>query len=105
MTTTCEARYERPDGSLLYCQYLVQHPGNRHSWETIKEADKAEMLEVDKQIVRAQQGDGSVQEFLLLIASGKVDTFLEAILAVTHNRKRTIRNLRGFPNLERRHGT
>lgn len=109
----CAAEYRRPlllDKSepMLLCHYLAGHDTSRHSWQTLADADDYEVQERLAHERRAADGarpvnaDADVQVVLDWINQGDFDTVLEAILASAHNRKRTLRNVRGFPDLERR---
>lgn len=110
-TLLCPHRYERPievdvNQTVLFCHYLLDHPEPRHSFFTLAEVDRQQVAELrresdgDRKPTRNEVED--VQCVLDWINSGDFDTVLEAILAAAHNRKRTIRGLRGFPDLERR---
>lgn len=100
-TELCGVMYERPAASvppLLRCQYIAGHPGERHSWSTVKASDDHEAA------AAAQRDHAPAFEKRLLedIEAGHLDSILEALLNAGHNRKRTLRGLRGFPHLERR---
>jgi hypothetical protein len=103
-TPLCGAVYTRPATTagphreVLTCQYLANHPVERHSWSTVKTTDEHETA------AAAQRDHAVMSEKALLdnIESGYYDTILEAILNAGHNRKRTLRGVRGFPDLERR---
>lgn len=83
----CDEQYQRPDGTLLFCTYprLIAH--DTHSWQRVKVADDATRVDYTPQ---------AVQAYLDSITRGEMDAYLEAILAVTHNRKRAQRGVAGF---------
>lgn len=98
----CGAKYRRPDGTFLACQYLAQHPTDNHSWFAVQAQDDA-----DRETDRAKPFDYTpaiVRNILGAIAAGDLDLYLEALLAVAHNRKRTLRNTWGFPDPVAREG-
>ena len=105
MATTCGAEYERyPTGSIITCQYPADHvPDHIHSWTQLRDQEDRQR-EADAK--EAAQGIGcddatpdDVKALLDAITAGNADPYLEAILAVTHNRKRTLRGTRGFRRL------
>lgn len=112
MTDLCNAQYERvplagPPGvvHILKCQYIKDHPADRHSWYAIHLQDIEDKAAYNQRVqaeVQAVAGDSEVKDILDRIVLGYYDTFIEAILNAAHNRKRTVRGMRGFPNLERR---
>lgn len=110
MAKLCGVVYERPAASvpsLLRCQYLAGHPAERHSWSTVKTSDENEQAEAVRrsQAAAAKRSEASAFEAVQLleyIEAGRFDSILEALLNAAHNRKRTLRGVRGFPNLERR---
>ena len=82
-----------------------------HSWERIWEADSDvihKLLPPPPQLVGGIPGEGmlinstaAVHDFVEAIEHGELDSWLEAILAAGHNRKRALRGVRGFPGLRR----
>ena len=113
----CQAIYTRKLSNLplespvsidVQCTFIKGHPGEKHSWETLKLQDEAdrEVAEERQRLLRGIGGIGhddstpsDVQALLDNIVSGGADPYLEAILAVTHNRKRALRGVRGFGSL------
>lgn len=88
----CEEPYRRPDSSVVFCSFRKGHlntaeASTPHSWTWLRDADK-EMARDDT--------PSDVQAILDAITAGNADPYLEAILAVTHNRKRALRGVRGF---------
>lgn len=108
MTTLCRSIYVRDipgqSGMGLECQYIKGHPSDRHSWYAVEQQDivDAEKAAADEQQRWAQMNDEVVSDLLEDIRCGKWDSFLEALLSAAHDRKRTLRGVRGFPRLERR---
>lgn len=107
MTELCGKTYVRVQGDereYLKCQYIDGHPIDRHSWYAIAEQDivDAEKRKVEEQRQKAEAGDGTVKEVLEQIEAGLWDSYIEVMLSALHDRKRALRNVRGFPNLERR---
>lgn len=91
----CEEPYRRSDGSVVFCSFRKGHLNAAessvpHSWTWLRDAEKA-----------AAQDDtpSDVRAILDAITAGNADPYLEAILAVTHNRKRALRGVRGFGSL------
>lgn len=97
-TELCGMAYARPGGEVLGCQYIAGHPTERHSWFAVKEQDDHDILAN----IQRQQAPSDEKELLERIEAGIYDSVLEALLNAAHNRKRTIRGVRGFPRLERR---
>lgn len=94
----CPLIYDRilPDSlepEHVRCTYIEGHNA-RCSWETLKVIDDAAREHVEE-----QRGDAPVElsRMLQLIEQGKYDRYLELILAVGHDRKRTRRKTFGFP--------
>jgi hypothetical protein len=78
----CGAPYQRPNGEILTCHYLAEHPTEQHSWWTASTQDTL--------------GDDSVppiESLLAAIGNGAYDPYLEAILAASHARKRALRGV------------
>lgn len=104
ITDLCNETYTRPQRQgektrqVLSCQYIANHPGERHSWSIVETQDEHE------QAAAAQRYFAPTDEKELLerIEAGFYDSILEALLNAGHNRKRTLRGVRGFPRLERR---
>lgn len=109
MTEQCEVVYVRQltgpyvpgEVENVRCTYIADHAKTTHSWSTLK------MQDDEDQRARAAKttsviGDdtlGDIQVLLDNITAGNADPYLEAILAITHNRKRTLRGVRGFGRL------
>lgn len=91
----CGVSYERParlGGDRLTCQFLPDHK-TRHSWFARSMQDVVDAEHVGR------IGDDTPPEVKVLldnITCGRADPYLEAILAVTHNRKRHLRGTPGF---------
>lgn len=96
-TELCKAEYRR-GSETLWCQYIKDHPSERHSWFAIEQQD----LHDQQAAAERYHAPEDEKELLERIEVGIYDSILEALLNAAHNRKRTLRNLRGFPNLERR---
>lgn len=100
----CGEPYTRPGGETrLICQYLRGHVVPRHSWWTVEQQDLAEEAATIREIVRVATPNmptdptpTAVQTLLDGIVNGLYDPYLEAILAVGHNRKRARRGTIGF---------
>lgn len=90
-TPACRNPYDRPNGGRLCCTFVRNHSGEC-SWYDIYRRDVAE--EADK----VDYTPAAVQAFLDSIVRGEMDLYLEAILAVAHNRKRARRGTPGFIN-------
>lgn len=95
MPRICEEPYRRPDSSVVFCSFREGHldadeASTPHSWTWLKDADKE---------VARDDTPSDVRAILDAITRGAADPYLEAILAVTHNRKRALRGTRGFPAL------
>lgn len=102
----CSELYHRKIGMAsvvtVRCTYLEGHPGNDHSWRTLKLQDVTDAEEAATSRLSVGHDDATpadVQVLLDVITAGNVDPYLEAILAVAHNRKRTLRGVRGFGRL------
>ena len=76
------------ESQLMRCQYLKDHPHDRHSWETAKQTVDAMLL------AEADDTPQEIQVFLDAINDGRADDYLEAILAAGHAHKRTRRGVR-----------
>lgn len=88
----CDALYTRPDGYAMHCTYVKGHTTGAmpdHSWFGIRCLDIAEAEKVD-------YTPAAVQAFLDSMTRGEMDLYIEAILAVAHNRKRAQRGTAGF---------
>lgn len=104
MTRQCTARYSRPlsivvkdDPGEVRCTFVVDHPASNHSFFALQCEDAVEAERRAKAAAApADDTPRNVQSFLDAIASGMYDPYLEAILAVGHNRKRALRGVRGF---------
>lgn len=92
----CAARYVRPDGTEIRCTFLVSHPAPQHSFYGMKTQDEADAR---SGIGCDDETPSDVQTLLDNITAGKADPYLEAVLAVAHNRKRALRGTRGFNRL------
>lgn len=88
IASLCRVRYTRPDGSVITCTYLDGHPIERHSWFTVQVQDEA-----DAEAAVIDYTPTAVQALLDGMAEGQLDAYLEAILAVGHTRKRTLRGV------------
>lgn len=99
MATVCGARYNRPAPlfpTLLTCHYIKGHPAkDRHSWWTLKQQDACD-LDAERYGIDLADVPKDVHVLLTNITDGRIDEYLEAILAVTHNRKRAVRGTAGF---------
>ena len=93
----CDAPYTRPSGLMIRCTYLRDHPTERHSWFAVQCQDSADRE--PKPRADIDYGPAAIRSFLGAIARGDVDIYLEAILAITHERKRTLRGVRTFASL------
>lgn len=110
MADICGRRYERPDelgGGVVVCTYIKEHPA-RHSWWTLRTQDEVD-VETMKAAAQAVLTDPplldvseDVKAFLVRVVEGEMDRYLEAILAVTHNRKRERRKTPGFVRVDRK---
>jgi len=94
-TPICNSPYVRPDESTLRCTYLDAHPSEHHSWWAAQCQD-----EIDAESAAIDYTPTAVQAFLDAMSDGEVDPYLEAILAVGHNRKRALRNVIGFGHIQ-----
>lgn len=95
----CNEVYARPGNQgMLKCQYIKDHPADRHSWFAIFHQDETDLL-AEAQRYHAPEDE---KQLLERIEFGLYDSILEAILNAGHNRKRALRGVRGFPTLERR---
>lgn len=88
-TPICGQAYVRPDTTVLRCTYLLDHPTSQHSWFAAEAQDQVDATTPDASPL-------SVQRFLDAMSSGQLDPYLEAILAVGHNRKRARHGVIGF---------
>jgi hypothetical protein len=91
----CSVPYLRPDETTVRCTYLKDHPNERHSWWAVQCQD-----EVDAETAAIDYTPTAVQALLDAITRGEVDPYIEAILAVGHNRKRALRNVIGFGHIQ-----
>jgi len=89
-TPVCRNVYDRPNGVRLYCTYVRNHSGEC-SWNVIYHRDVAAAADV-----KVDYTPQAVQAFLDSMARGEMDNYIEAILAVGHNRKRAKRGTAGF---------
>jgi hypothetical protein len=92
MAEMCREMYDR-GGEMIPCTYVRGHPTPRHSWETLRLQDAADKA-VHTFSMKGVPSD--VEALLVNINHGNADAYLEVILAVTHNRKRALRNTPGF---------
>ena len=76
----CEEPYTRASGERLLCQYPVGHPRGRHSWAQAAVQDMADC-------------GPDVERVLVALEQGRFDSYLEAILAGAHARKRALRGV------------
>lgn len=96
----CETRYNRPHqldpkAEKLFCQYIKDHPVDRHSWFAIKTCDDAELARLVKQDAGCYDDQPvELQAILDAINRGDADKYLEAILAAGHSRKRLLRGVK-----------
>lgn len=94
MTEQCEATWSRPGDGVVRCTYIKGHQAE-HSFRTLQLQDSVdrERASVDPAL---DDLPPEVVAILDNITDGHADPYLEAILAVTHNRKRALRNVPGF---------
>lgn len=85
----CGALYRRTNGDELRCTFPARHGVSEHSWAGIRCADIEDAEKTD-------YTPQAVQAFLDSMARGEMDDYIEAILAVGHNRKRAKRGVAGF---------
>lgn len=90
----CEATYTRVvDGEVQHvrCTYISEHKA-RHSWMTLQAQDELSqnVVQIDRPLMTT---------VLSSIHDGEYDAYLEAILAVAHERKRALRGVRTFDRL------
>lgn len=92
----CGIGYQRPDGAVVKCTYLAGHPEQavRCSWFGVKAQDTSDLEE------RIDYTPTAVQSMLDALVEGRLDPYIEAILAAGHTRKRMLRGDRGFVRLE-----
>jgi hypothetical protein len=86
----CLAAYVRPDESVVHCTYLAGHPSERHSWFAVQAQD---VVSVESHV---DYTETAAQALVDAIAAGKLDPYIEAILAAGHYRKLALRGVRGF---------
>lgn len=91
----CNEPYVRSDGQVVRCTFKDGHLNAAeasvpHSWTWLRDAERAERAAAEEDV------PSDVRAILAAITAGNADPYLEAILAVTHNRKRALRNVRGF---------
>lgn len=109
MADQCEVIYDREYEPGMFtqvrCTFVNGHPGEYHSFRTLRLQDEIDKAEAEVQAKR-EAGIGcdddtpsDVRALLANITAGKADPYLEAILAVAHNRKRALRGTRGFGRL------
>ena len=92
----CGEPYTRtsgPSGTTVYCTFRTGHLRTQeaptpHSWTWLRDAERE---------IARDDTPSDVKAILDAITAGNADPYLEAILAVTHNRKRALRGVRGFP--------
>lgn len=89
-TPVCRNPYDRPNGVRLTCTFVRNH-ADTCSWNDIRCRDLTEAADT-----KVDYTPAAVQAFLDSITRGDMDLYLEAILAVTHNRKRAMRGTPGF---------
>lgn len=88
----CNEPYRRVDGGTVLCTFRMGHldaaeASTPHSWTWLRDAEKA---------LTSDDTPSDVRAILDAITRGNADPYLEAILAITHNRKRALRGTRGF---------
>lgn len=105
-TEMCRETYRRPaevthGKRTVECTFIEGHPA-RHSWESLKIQDACD-LEAQRASTDPALDDLPPEVVAILdnITEGHADPYLEAILAVTHNRKRALRNVPGFARRDR----
>lgn len=79
----------------VQCTYLTGHEA-RHSWETLKQNDDEARVRERTLDDALDEAPSFVREIILDITAGRVDDWIEAILAAGHDRKRTKRGVKGF---------
>lgn len=85
-TQMCDAVYVR-DGSNIPCTYIIDHPTERHSWQSLLDQDEA-----DKESGAGLDYTPVVLQALIDgIMAGDLDEYVEDILAAGHFRKRARR--------------
>lgn len=105
MTPRCSATYDRPaelcdadEEIRVRCTFLDGHP-RRHSFFGLQMQDEVELEKMTAPEEPPPYDDDvppDVGALLAAITAGQHDAYIEAILAVTHNRKRTLKGVRGF---------
>lgn len=95
MTNQCDVTYTRPRGGTVRCTYIEGHESN-HSFRTLELQDVCDQER--ERALTEPEGDlpADVEAILENITEGRADPYLEAILAVTHNRKKALRSVPGF---------
>jgi hypothetical protein len=99
-TEVCPEVYTRPDLMKVRCTYIRGHAAE-HSFRTLQVQDRCDAER--ERALAEPDGDlpADVEAILENITEGRADPYLEAILAVTHNRKKALRNVPGFVRRER----
>lgn len=94
MTDQCDATYTRPKDGTVRCTYISGHTAE-HSWRVLKLEDD---IARERALTDPALDDLPPEVVAILenITDGAADPYLEAILAVTHNRKRALRSVPGF---------
>lgn len=83
------------DGAVVHlsCQYLAGHGADRHSWYAVEQTDIAAGLRIRV----AEDLPPELRRVAQQIEAGLHDDWLELLLSVLHDRKRTKRGVAGFP--------
>lgn len=104
----CPTTYTRPEvvrgadsPPTIRCTYVAGHPKPEHSWWGLSLQDEAAIAAArrarrDRRHDWGEDVPNDVAVLLSNIADGELDAHLEALLAVAHNRKRTLRGTAGF---------
>lgn len=107
MANICGATYDRTTvlgndvlPRNVICTYIEGHPRAEHSWHTLKVQDETDAIAalagthvvgIDLDML-----PDDVSAIAKAINRGDADPYLEVLLAVAHDRKRALRNVRGF---------
>ncbi|MCA1481140.1 hypothetical protein, partial [Bradyrhizobium sp. NBAIM08] len=91
----CSATYDRPAGGSIFCTFIHGHHNDPdrtpHSWYWVQQEDERDAALDAEKCLANDDAPSDVQALLDAITAGNADPYLEAILAVTHNRKRALR--------------
>lgn len=83
----------------IQCTYIDGH-SSEHSFRTLMVQDETDKTALEQRLDLLQpDGDKSALAIVRNIEEGKADPYLEAILSAAHNRKRALRGVRLFPDL------